>query len=190
MEERASHIEKPMSPDMATCNERKRKSLSYQESSDELSDETSQASESLGSLPNSNQVGLVLVDSMETAETEGDYLDEMVELVVFKKSLHSQTMKTNLSNTQIADSVKIFNTNNKEEVEEAMHKFPEELLTVFPHREYFVGHSEDCMDHRLHSVAEGQSTALGVVNTISNAHESSSESDSDTFWGLPLECDV
>eukprot|EP00957_Ditylum_brightwellii_P165345 12589319-Ditylum_brightwellii.AAC.1 len=64
---------------------------------------------------------------------------------------------------------------------------PEELLTHVPHREYFVGYSEDCKYHRLHTVAEGQTTALGVVNTISSAHKSSSDSDSDPFGGLSSE---
>eukprot|EP00957_Ditylum_brightwellii_P027011 2042549-Ditylum_brightwellii.AAC.1 len=57
-----------------------RKCPSYQESSAELADETSQESESLSSLTHSSEVGLVLVDSMETAETEGDNLDKIVEL--------------------------------------------------------------------------------------------------------------
>eukprot|EP00957_Ditylum_brightwellii_P196087 14940350-Ditylum_brightwellii.AAC.1 len=95
-EERAIDVDGFVSTKKTLSHERKRKLLSicfsacdegnscnlvYEEPYAVLYDEQSQSSQSLGALPNTNQV-LCSVESMETAETEGSNIDEMDELGV------------------------------------------------------------------------------------------------------------
>eukprot|EP00957_Ditylum_brightwellii_P194142 14784620-Ditylum_brightwellii.AAC.1 len=69
---------------------------------------------------------------------------------------------------------------------------PEVFLTTIPYKEYFAGHSEDHMAHRLNAVREGEATTLGVIDTIScdlGSSDDSDDSDSD-YGGHPGGCDV
>eukprot|EP00957_Ditylum_brightwellii_P044051 3343066-Ditylum_brightwellii.AAC.1 len=40
---------------------------------------------------------------------------------------------------------------------------PDEIHIVKPYREYFVGHSVECMDQRMCAVAEAEGTVQAVI---------------------------
>eukprot|EP00957_Ditylum_brightwellii_P050859 3856997-Ditylum_brightwellii.AAC.1 len=60
---------------------------------------------------------------------------------------------------------------------------PDELHTFQPLREYFVGHSEECMDERMHAVPETKKTVISLAEEKSQDsqdenYDSSSSSNS------------
>eukprot|EP00957_Ditylum_brightwellii_P028596 2160725-Ditylum_brightwellii.AAC.1 len=65
---------------------------------------------------------------------------------------------------------------------------PDDLCTVPPHREYFVGHSVQHMDQRMRAVTEAEATAQAIVKEKSKinqeANYASSSSDDDYLASL------
>eukprot|EP00957_Ditylum_brightwellii_P139061 10599110-Ditylum_brightwellii.AAC.1 len=57
---------------------------------------------------------------------------------------------------------------------------PDDLCTVPPYREYFVGHSLHHMEQRMHAVAEAEATAQAIVKEKSRmTQEANYASDDD-----------
>eukprot|EP00957_Ditylum_brightwellii_P049814 3776855-Ditylum_brightwellii.AAC.1 len=63
---------------------------------------------------------------------------------------------------------------------------PDENCTDPPIREHFVEHGVDCMDQKLHTVAEAEATALTVVNGISRDSEEANGDDSSSDDDDPI----
>eukprot|EP00957_Ditylum_brightwellii_P211408 15366138-Ditylum_brightwellii.AAC.2 len=91
---RLSHGVESTSPGFSPCDEGNSYNLVYEKPYDVLYDKQSQASQSLGTLPNSKQV-LCSVEPMETVENEEGNIDEMVELGA--QTLHALSLKPSSS---------------------------------------------------------------------------------------------